>query len=95
MKDIESDINALKRNPNSVRFAELSKILDRWFGTPRRTGGSHRVYRTPWRGDPRLNIQDANGMAKAYQVRQAIQALERLGEQRHPDTGRSTESLPP
>ena len=34
MKDIESDINALKRNPNGVRFAELSKILDRWFGTP-------------------------------------------------------------
>ena len=45
MKDIESDINALKRNPNGVRFAELSKILDRWFGTPRQTRGSHRVYR--------------------------------------------------
>ncbi len=37
MKNIESDINALKRNPNGIRFAELSKILDRWFGRPRRT----------------------------------------------------------
>ena len=91
MTDIESDINALKRNPQGVRFAELSKILDRWFGTPRQKG-SHSIYRTPWRGDPRLNIQNDNGMAKVYQVRQAIRALERLGEHRQTDTGRSTES---
>ena len=38
MTDIESDINALKRNPKGVRFAELSNILDRWFGTPRQKG---------------------------------------------------------
>ena len=32
---------------------------------------------TPWLGDPRVNIQNAKGMAKPYQVRcpQALQSL--------------------
>ena len=29
-------------------------------------------------GDPRVNIQNTKGMAKAYQVRQALKAIERL-----------------
>ena len=80
MRDIEKAIDALARNPKSVKFSELSRVLDEWFGEPR-TKGSHRIYRTPWQGDPRLNIQNARGMAKAYQVRQAIRALRKLGEQ--------------
>lgn len=38
----------------------------------------NRVYRTPWKGDPRVNIQNAKGMSKAYQVKQVLQAVERL-----------------
>ena len=70
-------IGALENNPKGVKFSDLSKTLDEWFGEPRKKG-SHRIYRTPWQGDPRLNIQNAKGMAKAYQVRQAIQALRKL-----------------
>ena len=33
------------------------------------SGGWRRVYKTPWPGDPRANVQDDNGMAKAYMVR--------------------------
>ncbi len=36
------------------------------------------MYRTPWQGDPRVNIQDAKGNAKVYQVRQVLWALARL-----------------
>jgi hypothetical protein len=36
------------------------------------------VYRTPWQGDSRVNIQDAKGKAKPYQVRQVLWAIERL-----------------
>jgi hypothetical protein len=36
------------------------------------------IYRTPWPGDPRVNIQNAGGMAKAYQVRQVLKAIDRL-----------------
>ena len=32
----------------------------------------------PWPGDPRVNIQNERGMAKPYQVRQVIRAIERL-----------------
>ncbi|WP_419949200.1 toxin HicA [Candidatus Palauibacter sp.] len=68
----------LRRNPQGVRFSELAKVCDRYFGEPRQAGTAHRVYRTPWPGDPRVNIQNAKGMAKAYQVRQVIKAIEKL-----------------
>ncbi|MDP2091383.1 MAG: toxin HicA, partial [Pseudohongiella sp.] len=31
-----------------------------------------------WKGDPRVNIQNAKGMSKAYQVKQVLQAVDRL-----------------
>jgi len=48
------------------------------FGVPRQRGTSHRIYRMPWQGDPRVNIQNDKGMAKAYQVKQVLKAIERL-----------------
>ena len=68
----------MRSNPKDVRFAELARVCDEHFGEPRQTGGSHRVYRMPWLGDPRVNIQDVKGMAKPYQVRQALRAIEKL-----------------
>jgi hypothetical protein len=41
------------------------------------------VYKTPWQGDPRVNVQNAKGMAKAYQVRQVLKAIERLEDESH------------
>ncbi len=75
-------IDFLRRNPKGIRFSELAGICDRFFGEPRRRGTSHRVYRTPWPGDPRVNIQNDRGMAKPYQVRQVIRALEKLSDER-------------
>lgn len=34
-------------------------------------------------GDPRVNIQNEKGKAKAYQVRQVLQAIEKLKESQH------------
>ena len=31
-----------------------------------------------WPGDPRVNIQNNNGKAKHYQVKQVLQAIEKL-----------------
>ena len=36
------------------------------------------MYRTPWLGGPRVNIQNDRGMAKPYQVRQVLRAIEKL-----------------
>ncbi len=48
------------------------------FGDARQSGSSHRVYKTPWKGDPRVNIQNSKGKAKAYQVKQVLKSIERL-----------------
>ena len=71
-------LDSLRTNPTGVRFADLAKVCDEYFGEPRQKGTSHRIYRTPWPGDPRVNIQDAKGMAKPYQVRQVVRAIEKL-----------------
>jgi hypothetical protein len=75
---IDDIVAKMKQNAKGVRFSELSKVCDHFFGKPRNRGTSHRVYRTPWPGDPRVNIQNAKGKAKAYQVRQVLWAIDRL-----------------
>ena len=82
IKKAAAALEAFRRNPKGVRFSELRGLCDAYFGEPRQKGTSHRVYRTPWPGDPRVNIQNDKGMAKAYQVRQVIKALEKLEAQR-------------
>ena len=36
------------------------------------------MFKTPWPGDPRVNIQDEKGKAKPYQVRQVLAAIAKL-----------------
>jgi hypothetical protein len=67
----------MERSPKHVRFIDLCKVCDFYFGKAR-FSGSHRIYKTPWQGDPRINIQDDDGKAKAYQVRQVLKAIKRL-----------------
>jgi hypothetical protein len=71
----------MRLNPKGIRFSELCKVCAYYFGKPRQSGSSHRVYKTPWQGDPRVNIQNDQGRAKAYQVRQVLKAIDRLEEQ--------------
>ena len=78
MAGIQKILERMRRNPKGVRFRDLCQVCDFYFGQARQTGGSHRIYKTPWWGDPRVNIQDDKGMAKAYQVRQVLKAIERL-----------------
>jgi hypothetical protein len=78
MADIEEIVARMRRNPKGIRFRDLCRVCDFYFGEARQAGSSHRVYKTPWWGDPRVNIQDDKGMAKAYQVKQVLKAIERL-----------------
>ena len=78
MASITDILDQMKRNPAGIRFNDLCKVCDYYFGEPRQRGGSHRIYKTPWPGDPRVNIQDDQGKAKPYQVRQVLKAIERL-----------------
>lgn len=78
MPDISDILAKMRRNPKGVRFAELCRVCDHYFGKARMSGSNHRVYKTPWPGDPRVNIQNAKGKAKPYQVRQVLMAIEKL-----------------
>ena len=78
MASIEDVLAKMRRNPKGIRFNELTKVCDHYFGKPRNSGTSHRVYKTTWAGDPRVNIQNSRGKAKAYQVRQVVLAIDRL-----------------
>jgi hypothetical protein len=79
MSGIEKILEQMKREPSNVRFSDLQKICESYFGKPRQHGGSHAIFKTPWQGDPRVNIQNEKGKAKAYQVKQVLLAIERLG----------------
>lgn len=72
----------MRENPTNVRFADLEKVCRHYFGEPRQRGTSHQVYRMPWQGDPRVNIQNDHGKAKPYQVRQVLAAINRLKEEK-------------
>jgi hypothetical protein len=78
MGSIEEIIEQMMRNPRDVGFADLCKVCEHYFGEARKKG-SHVIHKTPWQGDPRINIQNDKGKAKAYQVRQVLNAIERLG----------------
>jgi hypothetical protein len=83
MPKITDLITDMKRNPKGNRFQDLCKVCDYYFGEARQSGSSHRVYKTPWQGDPRVNIQNDKGKAKAYQVKQVLKAIERLEAEGH------------
>ena len=78
MAKIKEILPIMRSNPKGVGFNDLAKVCDHYFGKARQTCTGHSVYKTPWQGDPRVNIQNDKGMAKAYQVRQVLKAIERL-----------------
>jgi len=71
-------LEAMRRTPTNVRFRDLFRVCVENFGEPRQRGTSHAIFKTPWPGDPRVNIQNEKGKAKAYQVRQVLVAIDKL-----------------
>ena len=76
MSNLTRILRKMRDNPRGVRFSELRKICEFYFGKPRQSSGSHCIFKTPWVGDPRINIQNDKGMAKFYQVKQVLMAIE-------------------
>ncbi|MEQ3361472.1 toxin HicA [Raoultibacter massiliensis] len=81
MKRADRIVESMRRNPRGVKFADAVYVCDLYFGEPRIKGTSHRVYAMPWAGDPRVNIQNDHGMAKPYQIRQVIKAIDKLSKE--------------
>jgi hypothetical protein len=78
MAPLDDLIEQMRSSPNDVRFADACKVANSFFGEPRQPGGSHRIWKMPWAGDPRVNLQESKGgTAKAYQVQQLLRAIDR------------------
>jgi len=64
-------------NMKNILFDHLIAVCQKHLGNPR-IRGSHHIFKTPWAGDPRINLQRDGKMAKPYQVKQVQKALEKL-----------------
>lgn len=82
MPSVEKILAQMRANPRDVRYYDLVKVCTHFFGPPRTNqGGAHAVFKMPWSGDPRVNVQNNSGKAKVYQVRQALRAIDRKQEE--------------
>lgn len=82
MAKIDKTLAAMRSAPQNIPYNDLRAVCIHFFGQPRQAGTSHAVFKTPWAGDPRVNIQRSkDGKAKPYQVRQALKAIDRLQEE--------------
>ena len=91
MTKINQLVEQLKNNPNNVCFNDLVKVCSHYFGEPRSKGTSHHVYKVPWQGEPRVNIQNKDGKAKPYQVRQVLEAIDKLENKDNEDLNSDSE----
>jgi len=66
-----------QRNPEGMRFRELRELAECFGFELARVRGSHHLFKRAGRQGV-LNFQKSNGMAKAYQVRQLLSALDDL-----------------
>jgi hypothetical protein len=64
-------------NQSPTAFSTAPDYFFAKFGKPR-IAGSHHVYKTPWPGDPRINIQKDGPKAKRYQIIQMVEAVDKL-----------------
>jgi hypothetical protein len=77
---IDEAVAELEAAGAHLRFRPLLRLCAQFFGAPR-IRGSHHIFKMPWAGDPRINLQEDGNQAKPYQVQQVIRALKKLKEQ--------------
>ncbi len=72
-------------NPQGLRFSEMVTLVESFGFRLSRVKGSHHIFVHP-QVQELVNIQDVNGQAKPYQVRQFLKLIERynleLGDER-------------
>ena len=76
---VDKLLEAIRRNPRNVRFSDPRMPCGRYFGKSRQRG-SRVVYLTPWQDHPTVSIQPRGNLAKDYQVRQVLRAIDNLEE---------------
>ena len=79
---IDKILEKMRVSPSNVRFVDVCKVCEHYFGEPRQKSTSHRIFKIPWIAPPLITIQNFKGKAKEYQVRQILFAIEGLNEEK-------------
>jgi len=66
MSKIDTLLEQMRNNPQNIKFTDLCKVCEKYFGKARQVRSIHRIYKIPWQGDPRVNIQNNKGKLKSY-----------------------------
>ena len=82
MASAQKILDRMRQEPANIKFTDLLRVCEEFFGKPRQSGSSHVIFKTPWPGNPRVNIQNDNGRAKTYQVRQVLLAIDKIEEEK-------------
>ena len=77
MVDIDKISAKMRQSPFNVKYGDLCRVCDHFFGAPRQKSTSHRIYKVNWIRPPLINIQNLKGKAKEYQVRQVLDAIDK------------------
>jgi hypothetical protein len=82
MASADKLLSKARNSPTSLSFTDAVKLPTSYFGAPGSGSGSHAaIFKMPWPGDPRVNLQNKDGKAKPYQVIQILKAIDRLKEE--------------
>ncbi|MPZ14374.1 MAG: addiction module toxin, HicA family [Chloroflexi bacterium] len=77
----DNRVDAMRRNPSSVRFDDLCRLLeDHGFTMRPHSGGSHRVFRHPQLAD-NLSIPERRPAVRAVYVKKALRAIDAIEEE--------------
>lgn len=78
MANLDKILLKIRASPSNVRFGDICKLCEHYFGEPRQKSTSHRIFKVPWIYPPLINVQNFKGKAKEYQVRQVLEAIDQL-----------------
>ena len=74
-KSVRKLLEELCNNPQGIRVGDFVRVVEAFGFEHCRTKGSHQLYRNPDVLEP-LNLQEKEGEAKPYQVRQLLRLVE-------------------
>ena len=75
----EKLLEKARTNPKNLKFTELCRLCEMFGMEPRPGSGSHVPYKRSTPPIFTLSIQNKNGMAKPYQVKQLLQFIDDYG----------------
>jgi hypothetical protein len=79
VSQIDKLIDKARTNPKNLRFKEFCTLCEHFDMVKRKTASGHAIYKRVVAPKFSLSIQDNNGKAIPYQVRQLLDKVDQFG----------------